>query len=61
MFFSVITKNLNWDILTKNLLTFKRRDWVKDRGSLKNAIIRGKLIKGKLPKKRAWTVCRCKG
>ena len=24
MFFSVITKNLNWQILTKNLVTFKR-------------------------------------
>ena len=24
MFFSVVTKNLNWDILTKNLVTFKR-------------------------------------
>ena len=23
MFFSVITKNLNWEILTKNLDTFK--------------------------------------
>ena len=23
MFFSVITKNLNWEILTKNLITFK--------------------------------------
>ena len=23
MFFSVITKNLNWEILTKNLVTFK--------------------------------------
>ena len=22
MFFSVITKNLNWEILTKNLVTF---------------------------------------
>ena len=30
MFFSVITKNLNWEILTKNLVTFKRRDGVKD-------------------------------
>ena len=30
MFFSVITKNLNWDILTKNLVTFKRYDGVKD-------------------------------
>ena len=29
MFFCVITKNLNWDILTKNLVTFKRWDWVK--------------------------------
>ena len=25
-FFSVITKNLNWEVLTKNLDTFKR--WV---------------------------------
>ena len=24
MFFSFITKNLNWDFLTKNLVTFKR-------------------------------------
>ena len=30
MFFSVITKNLNWDILTKNSVTFKRWDGVKD-------------------------------
>ena len=30
MFLSVITKNLNWKILTKNLLTFKRWDEVKD-------------------------------
>ena len=30
MFFSVISKNLNWEILTKNLVTFKRRDGVKD-------------------------------
>ena len=27
---SVITKNLNWDILTKNLVTFNRWDGVKD-------------------------------
>ena len=25
--FSVITKDLNWEILTKNLVTFKRWDW----------------------------------
>ena len=30
MFFSVITKNLNWEILTKNLVTFIRWDGVKD-------------------------------
>ena len=29
-FFSVLTKNLNWEILTKNLVTFKRWDEVKD-------------------------------
>ena len=42
MFFSVITKNLNWEILTKNLVALKRWDRVKDKkfeyygGSLKN-------------------------
>ena len=30
MFFSVLTKNLNWEIWTKNLVTFKRWDGVKD-------------------------------
>ena len=30
MFFSVITKSLKWEVLTKNLVTFKRWDWVKD-------------------------------
>ena len=28
MFLPVITKNLNWETLTKNLLTFKRWDGV---------------------------------
>ena len=46
MFLSVITTNLNWEILTKNLVTFKRWDGVKDEkfscgGSLKNPIFRG--------------------
>ena len=46
MFFSVITKNLNWEILTKNLVTFKRWHGVKDekfscyRVSLKSPIFR---------------------
>ena len=30
MFLSLITKNLNWEILTKNLVTFEGWDWVKD-------------------------------
>ena len=30
MFFSVITKNLNRETLTKNLVTFTRWDGVKD-------------------------------
>ena len=61
MFFSIITKNLNWGILTKNLVTFKRLDWVKDKkfshfwSSLKNPIFRGcirnQYIGGELPKK----------
>ena len=29
MFFSVINKNSNWEILTKNLVTFKEKDGVK--------------------------------
>ena len=28
--FSVITKNLNWEVLTKNFVTFKRWDGVKN-------------------------------
>ena len=30
MFVSFLTKNLNWEILTKTLVTFKRWDGVKD-------------------------------
>ena len=30
MLFSVITKNLNWEIVTKNLVTFKGWDDFKD-------------------------------
>ena len=71
MFFSVQTKNLNWEILTKNLVTFKRWDGVKDekfqfyRGSLKNLIFKEGVCEkpicmGELPKSGAWTVCRFK-
>ena len=31
MFFSNTTANLNWEILTKNLVTFKRWDGVKEK------------------------------
>ena len=44
MFFSVISRNLNWKILTKNLIAFKRWDEVKDEklwGFTKNPIFRG--------------------
>ena len=30
MFFSVLITNLNWEIFTKNLVTFKRWDGIKD-------------------------------
>ena len=46
MFFSVISKNLNWEISAKCLVTLKRYDGVKDgkfecyRGSLKNPIFK---------------------
>ena len=30
MFFSVMTKNFSWKILTKNLVTFRRWDRVRD-------------------------------
>ena len=29
MFLTVVTENLNWEILTKNLVTFKRWDEVR--------------------------------
>ena len=46
MFVSARTKNSNWEVLTKNLITFKRSDGVKDEkfqyfgGLLKNPIFR---------------------
>ena len=30
MFFSVTTKNLNWELLTEKLVTFKRQDEIMD-------------------------------
>ena len=58
--FSVITKHINWKILTKNLLLLK--DWIGLRmknygGSLKNPFFF--FLWGEFAKK-AWTVCRFK-
>ena len=74
MFFSVITKNVNWEILNKNLITFKRWDELEDekfelyRGLLNNLTFRGRggfleihekpINRGNCLKKEAWTVCR---
>ena len=47
IFLSLMTKNLNWEILTENLVTFKMWGGVKDEkfyyygGSLKNVIFLG--------------------
>ena len=69
MFFCVITKNLNLEILTKNLVTFKRWDMVKDEkfnmgvhwkirflGGLQKINI----LEGIAKKRGAWEVCRFK-
>ena len=63
MFFSVTPKNLNWEMLTKNLVAFKIWDVVKDEkfeyygDSLKILVFTGReadkmsIYRGKLPKK----------
>ena len=56
MLFFVITKNLNWEILTKNLISFKRWDGMGMglEGVAKNQYTRV------LPKNEACTICRFK-
>ena len=54
MFFPVITNNLNCEISTKNLVTFKRWDGV-------NWFTKKQYIGGNCLKRQAWTVCRFKG
>ena len=67
MFFSVTTKNLNWEILTENLVTFKDENFsfigvhwkiqFLGGGFTKNQYIGGIAWKGG----GAWTVCKFKG
>ena len=73
MFSSVITKNVNWKVLTKNIVTFKSWDAIKDErfyyyeGSPKNSIFRGRgheksIYREELFEKgEAWTVSKFKG
>ena len=71
MFFSIITKTLNQEILTKNLVTFKIWEGFKDEriqfygGSLKDPIFRRvhekPIYREESPKKEAWAVWRLKG
>ena len=50
MFFSAITKNLNWGILTKTLVTFNGGPRIRflGRGFTKSQYIRGNSLKGGL-------------
>ena len=71
MFFTGVTKNLNWEILTENIVTFKRWDGAKNEkfyhhgDSQKNLMGGGghekPINRGELPKRGASTVCRFKG
>ena len=62
--FTAITKNLSWKILTKNLVTFKRQDGVKDEKYYGCSLIfRGggsqkTIYMGNCLKRRAWITCR---
>ena len=61
MFFPVTSKNLNWEILTKNLAAFKRWDGVKDekflyhggfteKSDFRGGVTKKPIYRGKLPK-----------
>ena len=65
IFFSVITKNLDYKNLTKNLVTFKKWDGVKDHNFILwefdfYGMHEKPIHLGELPKKVARTVCRFK-
>ena len=60
------TKNLNWQILTKNLITFKRQDGLKMKNVdmmgvhqfLGEEVTKKQLYMGNCLKKGTWTICR---
>ena len=68
-FFSVIITNLNWKVLTKNLVAFKRWDGIKDEKfywvSPKNSIFKWvhkkPIYRGNCLKRVAWTVFSFRG
>ena len=63
---SAITKNLNWQILTKNLVTFKRSDGLKMENVdimqvhqfLGERVTKKQLYMGNWLKRGAWIICR---
>ena len=72
MFFYGMTTNLNWEILTKNLVTFKRWDGGKDEKFYYHGVHwkiqflgsgghEKPIYRGELSKKGVWTVCKFKG
>ena len=67
MFFSVITKNLNQEILSKNFVIFKRWDGVKDEQiqyysgfTEKEGVYEKSIYRGDYIRRGAWTGCRFK-
>ena len=63
MLFPVIIKNLNKEILTKNLITFKMGWGLKKKtlilwGSLKRGGHQNPIYRGNCLKRGAWTVCK---
>ena len=49
IFLHVITKNLNWEILAKSLVTFKRWDGVKDEKFYYPSLQKNQIYRGGLP------------
>ena len=71
MFFSVVTKNLNWEILTKNLVIFKRWNGLMmkilvslgftEKSNFQGGVTKKQHRGGNCLKRGSWTGCRFKG